>query len=74
MSTSLVHGNITLTAGRIIVGGSDVGAVERRLRHGYHPMLRVVIGTTVTWFELDTPSLVDRVFEVVAAKVPGVVL
>lgn len=56
-------GAITIEQGAITVGGKLVGRVDRELKHGYHPVVRLRIeGKPVVEYEIDEKKLLDKIF------------
>lgn len=43
--------------GKITFQGKDVGRVDSFLKHGYHPMVEIVVGSKRKEYETDDPKL-----------------
>ena len=68
-------GNVTFNDGAITVAGRPVGRADHELKHGYHPVVRLRIdGAEPVEFEIDTPSLVEQLFNEVYRLVPSALL
>lgn len=62
-------GDITIDNGKITYQGKAVGELMSDLKHGYHPAVRLTVNGKTTWFEQDTPNLIDTIFGAVAKAV-----
>lgn len=69
--TKRTVGDVTIDSGAITYKGKPVGSLMHALKHGYHPVVRLTLGDSVKDYELDTPDLIDTVFEVVEEKLGG---
>lgn len=67
-----MRGNITIDAGVVRIDGREAGSLNMSLRHGYHPTVKLSLPywNVEERFEVDDTTLLDKVFDMIAAKVP----
>lgn len=53
--------NITIENEEIRADGQVIGTVKHDLRTGYHPALRVEIGSQTRWFDTDEDDLPAKI-------------
>ena len=70
-ATVIDNTNIDITDGTIKIEGKKVGTVFNEMKHGYHPAVKLVVNKKVEWHEIDTPNLIDVIFDRAVALFNG---
>ncbi len=53
-----------------ILDDSDkiIGTATKELKYGYHPAVKVTVGSHTKWFELDEPDLLAKIADFAKIK------